>query len=111
MKKTIQPKYDSAGLVPAIAQDYKTSEILMVAYMNRESFRRTLKTKKAWFFSRSRNKLWLKGETSGNVLNVKNIYFDCDRDCILLKVKLNGVACHTGNRSCFFTEILPGGDK
>ncbi|MEW6042500.1 MAG: phosphoribosyl-AMP cyclohydrolase, partial [Elusimicrobiota bacterium] len=91
-------KFDSAGLIPAIAQDYKTGEILMVAYMNKESFKKTLRTKKAWFYSRSRKKLWLKGETSGNVLQIKEIYSDCDNDCILLKVKLNGVACHTGSR-------------
>jgi phosphoribosyl-AMP cyclohydrolase len=103
--KKLNIKFDSKGLMPAIVQDYKTGEILMVAYMNEEALSRTLNTRKAWFFSRSRNKLWLKGETSGNVLKVTGIYLDCDRDCVLLKVKLDGVACHTGYKSCFFTSV------
>ncbi|MBU0951963.1 MAG: phosphoribosyl-AMP cyclohydrolase [Elusimicrobia bacterium] len=99
-------KYDANGLILAIVQDYKTGKVLMVAYMNRESFLLTSKNKKACFFSRSRQKLWLKGESSGNVQLVKEIFVDCDADCILLKVKqIGGAACHTGYQSCFYRKI------
>lgn len=94
------------GLVPAIVQDYKTNEILMVAFMNEESWNKTLETKKATFFSRSRNKLWTKGESSGNIQEVKEIFVDCDDDTVLLKVKQIGdAACHTGYQSCFFRKL------
>lgn len=97
------------GLIPAIAQDWKTGEILMVAYMNKESFEETLRTNKACYFSRSRNKLWRKGEESGNVQVVKEIRTDCDSDTLVLKVEqIGGAACHTGNRSCFFRKIIDG---
>lgn len=98
-------KFDEKGLVPAIAQDYKTSEVLMMAYMDREAVEKTLSSGKAHYFSRSRNKLWLKGETSGHFQHIKGIYYDCDVDTILLKVEQVGAACHTGERSCFYREI------
>jgi len=90
------------GLIPAIIQDAKTNEVLMLGYMNRESWERTLEIRKASFWSRSRNKLWIKGETSGHVQEIKEIYLDCDGDTLLLKVEqVGGAACHTGHRSCF----------
>lgn len=93
------------GLVPAIIQDYLTNEVLMLAYMNEESFNKTLSTKTTWFWSRSRKALWNKGETSGHFQYVKGISYDCDGDTILIKVKQLGAACHTGNRSCFYRDI------
>ena len=94
------------GLVPAIAQDAATGEVLMMAWMNREAFDETLRTGKAVYFSRSRNKLWRKGEESGNVQEVKGIFIDCDADTILLKVnQLGGAACHEGFKSCFFRQL------
>jgi len=106
MDTTNQLKFDDKGLIPAIAQDYETKEVLMIAYMNEESLQRTLKEKKACYFSRSRQKLWLKGETSGHVQHIKSIKYDCDADALLLEVEQVGVACHTGKRSCFFREIV-----
>ena len=98
------------GLLPAIAQDADTGEILMMAYMNAESYAETVATGRAVYFSRSRNKLWRKGEESGNVQEVKGVYLDCDRDTILLRVKQIGdAACHTGYRSCFFSKVTPEG--
>ncbi len=103
-------KFDKKGLVPAVVQDYETNEVLMVAYMNKTAFKKTLKTKKAHFYSRSRRKLWLKGETSGNIQKVKEVRIDCDGDCILVKVaQIGRAACHTGHRSCFYRKIQPGG--
>ncbi len=97
------------GLIPAIAQDWETGEILMLAYMNRESFEETLRTNKACYYSRSRGKLWRKGEESGNVQKVKEIRIDCDSDTLVLKVEqVGGAACHTGHRSCFFRKIEDG---
>src|SRR3972149_529750 len=101
-------KFDEKGLVPAIAQDYATGEVLMMAYMNREAIEKTLSTGKAHYFSRSRNTLWLKGETSKNFQELKAIYYDCDEDTILLKINQLGVACHTGKRSCFFRRLDKG---
>ena len=99
----------SGGLVPAIAQDAATGEVLMLAYMNQESFEETLRTGRACYFSRSRNKLWRKGKESGNVQDIVEVRIDCDRDTILLKVnQIGGAACHTGNRSCFFRKIENG---
>jgi phosphoribosyl-ATP pyrophosphohydrolase/phosphoribosyl-AMP cyclohydrolase len=98
-------KFDDKGLIPAIAQDAKTGEVLMVAYMNQESLEKTLATGQAWFYSRSRKELWHKGATSGNYLNVKKVFIDCDEDTILLQVDATGPVCHTGNRSCFFREL------
>jgi phosphoribosyl-AMP cyclohydrolase len=97
------------GLIPAIAQDWETGEILMLAYMNRESFEETLRTNKACYYSRSRGKLWRKGEESGNVQKVKEIRMDCDSDTLILKVEqVGGAACHTGYRSCFYRKIEDG---
>ncbi|MEN6448061.1 MAG: phosphoribosyl-AMP cyclohydrolase [Syntrophaceae bacterium] len=94
------------GLVPAIVQDAGTGEVLMLAYMSPESFEETLRTGRACYYSRSRNKLWRKGEESGNVQEVVEVRIDCDDDTILLKVnQIGGAACHTGNRSCFFRKI------
>jgi phosphoribosyl-AMP cyclohydrolase len=98
--------FNEAGLIPAIAQDFETNEILMVAWMNKEAFELTLEKKQAVYFSRSRNKLWFKGEESGNMQIVKDVYTDCDNDVILMKVQqVGGIACHTGRESCFFQKI------
>jgi len=96
------------GLVPVIVQDVDTNEVLMLAYMNEEALKLTQKTGYAHYFSRSRNKIWKKGESSGHTQEVKEILIDCDNDTILLKVKQNGVACHTGRKSCFFTKLDSG---
>ena len=97
------------GLVPAIVQDYKTNEVLMLAFMNEEAWENTLKTGKASFYSRTRKGLWVKGETSGHVQLVKEIYVDCDDDTVLLKVdQIGGAACHTGYASCFYRKIEDG---
>ena len=98
-------KFNSDGLVPAIAQDYETKEVLMLAYMNQESFDLTVKTGKATYFSRSRQSLWVKGETSGHYQHIKEIRYDCDCDTILLLIKQDGAACHTGNYSCFYRKL------
>ncbi len=102
----IKPDFDKGnGLVPVIAQDYETGEVLMLAYMNEEAWNKTLETRKAHYYSRSRNKQWMKGEESGNIQEVKEIYIDCDEDTILLKVRQIGeAACHTGYRSCFYRD-------
>lgn len=99
--------FDKAGgLVSAIAQDADTGEVLMIAWMNPEAFAETVRTRRAVYFSRSRNKLWRKGEESGNVQEVKEILIDCDADAVLLKVKqLGGAACHEGYKSCFFRKL------
>lgn len=99
-------RYDEKGLVPAVVQDEGSKEVLMVAYMNKEALHKTIETKKAWFYSRKRKKLWQKGETSGNFLEVKSILYDCDEDTLLLKVNPKGPACHTGNYSCFYRNLL-----
>ena len=93
------------GLVPVIVQDYKTSEVLMLAYMNEEAFENTLRSGRMTYFSRSRNSLWVKGETSGHYQYIKSLAIDCDQDTILAKVKQLGAACHTGSRTCFYTEL------
>ncbi len=104
--KTILDFEKQKGLVPAIAQDWETGEILMLAYMNEAAFEETLRTGKACYYSRSRNKLWRKGEESGNVQVVKEIRTDCDNDTVVLKVEqIGGAACHMGYRSCFFRKI------
>ncbi|HID96433.1 MAG TPA: phosphoribosyl-AMP cyclohydrolase [Candidatus Latescibacteria bacterium] len=97
-----QVRFDEKGLVVAIAQDYRNGELLMVAYMNEESLKRTLETGKMTYWSRSRGKLWIKGETSGNFQYVKEFRIDCDGDALLFKVEQEGNACHTGYRSCFY---------
>ncbi len=97
---------DSNGLLPAIVQDYRTGEVLMLAYINKLAWEKTLETGKAHYWSRSRNSLWLKGETSGHVQLIKDIFVDCDQDTVVFKVEqLGGAACHTGHRSCFFRKV------
>jgi phosphoribosyl-AMP cyclohydrolase len=98
-------RFDENGLIPAIVQDASSGEVLMLAYMNAESLRRTLESGQAWFWSRSRQELWHKGATSGNFLNVKAILKDCDEDALVVKVEPLGPACHTGERSCFYREL------
>jgi len=98
-------KYDEKGLIPAVIQDWKTGEVLMVAYMNAESLKRTVDSGLTWFWSRSRQKYWQKGETSGNIQRVQDILYDCDQDTLLVKVEQTGPACHTGERSCFFRSF------
>lgn len=102
------PKFDSNGLIPAIAQDATTGQVLMVAYMNDEALAETIKTGRGVYYSRSRNKLWRKGEESGNVQIVKDILVDCDQDCIILKVQVNNGQCHVGYMSCFYRSIKTG---
>ena len=100
------PNFEKAKLIPVIAQDAETGDVLMLAYMNEEAYQETLKTKRVCYFSRSRNKLWRKGEESGNVQELKELYFDCDADTLLVKVnQIGGAACHEGYRSCFFRQI------
>ncbi|MFH1074280.1 MAG: phosphoribosyl-AMP cyclohydrolase [Candidatus Firestonebacteria bacterium] len=109
LDKVCKLKFNSAGLIPAIVQDYKTGEVLMLAYMNDKSFKLTLKTKKVHFYSRSRQKLWCKGESSGNIQRLRGIYLDCDLDTVLVKVEqVGGAACHTGHRSCFYSKYYNG---
>lgn len=105
-------KFDSNGLIPAITVDAVTNEVLMQAYMNKEALEKTLETGEAHYWSRSRQKLWHKGEESGNFQKVKAIYADCDGDSLLIAVEqVGGIACHTGSRSCFFNEIKKFGDQ
>jgi phosphoribosyl-AMP cyclohydrolase len=104
-------KYDDKGLIPCVVQDYKDGAVLMVAYMNKEAVKRTVKTKKATFWSRSRGKFWVKGESSGNIQKVKELFYDCDGDCLLVKVlQVGGAACHTGFRSCFYRKVSQTGN-
>ena len=100
-------KFDANGLIPAIVQDSTTSEVLMMAWMNKEALEKTLQTGKTHFFSRSRNKLWLKGESSGHLQHVRSIAVDCDADVLLIKVAQVGAACHDGYYSCFYREYKP----
>lgn len=95
----------SKGLVPAVIQDIKNGQVLMLAYVNEESLKRTIETGTTWFWSRSRQEYWNKGATSGHIQQVKEIRVDCDGDTILIKVEQTGAACHTGNRSCFFKNF------
>ena len=99
-------KFDLNGLIPAIVQDAKTNEVLMLAYMNRESLQLTLEKGETYFWSRSRGELWHKGETSGNVQRVVEVRVDCDADTLLIRVQPAGPACHTGNQTCFYREIV-----
>lgn len=103
-------KFDGKGLIPAIVQDYKTGEVLMQAYMNKESLEKTMNTGRSWFYSRSRQELWEKGATSGNIQEVKEIAYDCDGDSLLIKVAQTGPACHTGNRSCYYRSLWTADD-
>jgi phosphoribosyl-AMP cyclohydrolase len=107
----MQPDFEKAGgLIPAVAQDADTGQVLMLAWMNQEAYAETLRTGRACYFSRSRNKLWRKGEESGHVQEVRGVFIDCDADTILLKVKqVGGAACHEGYASCFFREVTQAG--
>jgi phosphoribosyl-AMP cyclohydrolase len=107
----LRPKFGPDGTIPCITVDHATNEVLMFAFMNAESLARTIETRKATYWSRSRGKLWLKGEESGNVLRVVDLYVDCDQDVLLLKVENAGPgACHNGYRSCFYRRLVPGAD-
>ena len=105
------PKFDAAGLIPTIAQDADTGDILMVAYMNEESLARTLQSGNAVYYSRSRQKLWKKGEQSGHMQKVQRILVDCDQDCLVLKVTVESGQCHTGHQSCFYRAVTEGDGK
>lgn len=110
---TLQPKFGSDGLIPCITQDAATGEVLMFAFMNAEALAHTLRTKKATYWSRSRNKLWVKGEESGNVQHVRELRTDCDQDVLLLKVEQAGAAnasCHNGYKSCFYRKVAEPAD-
>ena len=103
--KKLSDFFVKSDLIPAIIQDAENGEVLMLGYMNEESLGLTLKTNKTWFYSRSRQKLWNKGETSGHFQHVKEILYDCDEDTLLIKVEQIGAACHTGNRTCFYRSL------
>lgn len=105
---TLDPKYDANGLITAVVTDSETGEPLMVAHMNADALAATLATRQATFWSRSRARLWTKGESSGNILNVVDVRIDCDQDAVWLRVRPAGPACHTGARSCFFRVIEDG---
>lgn len=107
----IEPFFQKSDLLPAIVQEAGTGEVLMLAYMNRESMRKTLETGYTWFYSRSRKELWNKGATSGHVQKVVSVVGDCDSDTLLLQVHQTGAACHTGSHSCFFHEIWRNTDE
>jgi phosphoribosyl-ATP pyrophosphohydrolase/phosphoribosyl-AMP cyclohydrolase len=96
---------DKKTIIPAVVQDYKSGEVLMLAYMDMESLKRSLKEGYTWFWSRSKNRLWKKGETSGNTQKIKEMWYDCDNDAILIMVEQKGKACHTGNKSCFYRKL------
>ena len=102
---TTSVKFDSQGLIPVVVQDASTGDVLMLAYMNSESLAKTLETGETWFWSRSRQSLWHKGETSGNTQRVVSISIDCDGDTLLVKVDPRGPACHTGEKTCFFSRL------
>jgi phosphoribosyl-AMP cyclohydrolase len=102
---TFRPKFDAAGLVTCVATDAATSEVLMVAHMNDEALRKTIATGEAWYYSRSRQSLWRKGETSGHVQRVVEMRMDCDQDAIWIRVEQSGAACHTGRHSCFYRKV------
>lgn len=105
---TLQPRYDAAGQITAVATDAATGDLLMLAHMNAEALAKTIETGEAWFYSRSRARLWKKGESSGHVLTVVEMRIDCDQDALWLKVKAAGPACHTGERSCFYRRVEGG---
>lgn len=102
--------FEKSELIPAIIQDNTNGEVLMLAYMNKESLRRTIESKRTWFWSRSRNEYWNKGAGSGHFQDIKEILYDCDQDTLLIKVDQTGAACHTGNRSCFFRILQNNND-
>ena len=104
----MEPDFEKTSLIPAIIQDFKTNEVLMLAYVNKESYRYMIDNKETCFYSRSRKELWHKGETSGHYQKIKSMFLDCDRDTLLIKVEQIGAACHTGSYSCFFNKIEEG---
>ncbi len=106
----LRPKFDASGLVTCVATDAVTGEVLMVAHMNDEALRRTISSGQAWYFSRSRQALWRKGESSGNIQRVVEMRLDCDQDAIWIRVEQTGAACHTGRRSCFYRAVAPAED-
>ena len=103
-------RYDAHGLIPAVAQDHRTGEVLMVAWMSAEAVARTLETGRVTYWSRSRAAFWVKGESSGNVQRLVELRVDCDRDCLLVLVEQTGPACHTNRRSCFYTAVRDGAE-
>jgi phosphoribosyl-AMP cyclohydrolase len=103
-----RPKFDASGLVTCVATDASNGDVLMVAHMNDEALRKTIASGEAWYFSRSRNALWRKGETSGQVQRVLEIRMDCDQDAVWIRVEQTGAACHTGRRSCFYRKVESG---
>jgi phosphoribosyl-AMP cyclohydrolase len=107
---TLSPRFDDDGLIPAIASDADTGEVLMLAYMNAQALAQTIESREAWFYSRSRKKMWKKGEQSGHVLQVRQLLVDCDQDCVWMRVKVAGDsgACHVGYRSCFYRDVPLG---
>ena len=105
---TFSPKFNAHGLIPAITQDAETGEVLMVAFMNEEALAQTLATGNAIYYSRSRKRLWKKGEQSGHVQKVREIFVDCDQDCLILKVAVDAGQCHVGYQSCFYRRLKPG---
>ena len=108
---TLSPNFDKDGLIAAIAQDHTTREILMLAWMNKEAFYKTIETGEAWYWSRSRNELWHKGATSGAIQTVHEIRIDCDQDAVILSIDQNGTgACHTGRESCFYRRVEKSGE-
>ena len=104
----LQPKFDASGLVTCVATDAATGEVLMVAHMNDEALRKTIASGEAWYFSRSRNALWRKGETSGHTQRVVEMRLDCDQDAVWIRVEQSGAACHTGRSSCFYRKVEAG---
>jgi phosphoribosyl-AMP cyclohydrolase len=107
----LQPRFDASGLVTCVATDAETGEVLMVAHMNDEALRKTVASGEAWYFSRSRNALWRKGEISGHTQRVVEMRMDCDQDAIWIRVEQTGAACHTGRRSCFYRKVDAGGES
>ena len=103
-------RFDANGLIPAIAQEAETGEVLMMAWMNAEAVARTLATGRVTYWSRSRQSFWVKGETSGHVQELVSLRVDCDRDCLLMQVRQTGPACHTGRRTCFYTDVTEGAE-
>ena len=103
-----QPKFDASGLVTCVATDAATGDVLMVAHMNGEALRRTIESGEAWYYSRSRDALWRKGETSGHTQRVVEMRLDCDQDAVWIRVEQSGAACHTGRRSCFYRAVTRG---
>jgi phosphoribosyl-AMP cyclohydrolase len=108
---SFQPRFDASGLVTCVATDAATGDVLMVAHMNDEALRKTIATGEAWYFSRSRNALWRKGESSGHTQRVVEMRTDCDQDAVWIRVEQVGAACHTGRRSCFYRKVEGGGGK